>query len=442
MPFPNFHAARVRRPGDFLRIVVLKTLDNGIMIYGGPLKSDPSGSAQTQAYRFPKDKFTVGQARKWLKDHDIKTILFERASEKVTEAKHSHDRCMHCEKSPLYEVLWANGYGHAWFCESDLKKWATNGDGFGEILYAKEVVDKIASKKFSENRNPNIWEQIRKKFKLKESVTFHYIPGNSSDDQLYNCWRIIGNWILSETQKDNKFKGDEILNKYAIPTLKEFLKRGKKEFCSESWDGSVKELFLQAFNSVVKKYMQLDNGIVESIISGGIDSITLDKKCLVGNFYLLIGEDQEVGFIRLSQPDKIIESENYRYMIRDFIVIDEPRAIEKIDDDKIFGNRDCLKECIDKFKDMTDEQIIESYNKIQDSMKIADNLENDSEIIEQYIDIMREIKKRKLEFQYKESIGDISYLDVNDLSFPIKLKMEDQMYELKKTSSGKLVLNK
>jgi len=84
MPYPNFHAARVRDPDDFARIVVLKTLDDGIMIYGGPLKSDPKGNAVTQAYRFPKDKFTVAQAKKWLKDHDIKYILFEEASGKST----------------------------------------------------------------------------------------------------------------------------------------------------------------------------------------------------------------------------------------------------------------------------------------------------------------------------------------------------------------------
>lgn len=80
MPFPNYHAARIRDPSDFSRIVVLKTLNNGIMIYGGPLKSDPKGSGKTQTYRFPKSKFTVDQAKKWLAEHDIKVILFEKAT--------------------------------------------------------------------------------------------------------------------------------------------------------------------------------------------------------------------------------------------------------------------------------------------------------------------------------------------------------------------------
>ncbi|MDH4127166.1 MAG: ATP-dependent Clp protease proteolytic subunit [Spirochaetota bacterium] len=53
------------------------------MIYGGPLKSDPSGSTKTQAYRFPKDKFTVEEAKKWLSDHGIEYILFEKATENI-----------------------------------------------------------------------------------------------------------------------------------------------------------------------------------------------------------------------------------------------------------------------------------------------------------------------------------------------------------------------
>lgn len=80
MPYPNFHAARIKSPDAFARIVVLKTLDNGIMIYGGPLKSDPSGPSKTQAVRFPKSRFTAAQARAWLRENDYTVILFEPAS--------------------------------------------------------------------------------------------------------------------------------------------------------------------------------------------------------------------------------------------------------------------------------------------------------------------------------------------------------------------------
>lgn len=80
-PYPNYHAARIKSPGLFARIRVLTTTKEGIMIYGGPLKTDPRGPAKTQAIRFPKDKFSVRQAKAWLKEHDHSYTLFEPASE-------------------------------------------------------------------------------------------------------------------------------------------------------------------------------------------------------------------------------------------------------------------------------------------------------------------------------------------------------------------------
>lgn len=81
-PYPNYHAARIKSPGLFLRVRVLQTTKEGIMIYGGPLKSDPRGPTKTQAVRFPKDKYSVKEAKAWLKEHKQSYILFEPASEK------------------------------------------------------------------------------------------------------------------------------------------------------------------------------------------------------------------------------------------------------------------------------------------------------------------------------------------------------------------------
>jgi len=80
MPYPNFHAARVRTPGAFERIRVLRTLRNGIMIYGGQLKSDPAGPSIAQSYRFPRTRFTPEQAKAWLKENRISFTKFEGAS--------------------------------------------------------------------------------------------------------------------------------------------------------------------------------------------------------------------------------------------------------------------------------------------------------------------------------------------------------------------------
>jgi len=80
-PYPNYHAARMKAPGLFARIRVMQTTKEGIMLYGGPLKSKPGGAMELQAIRFPKDKFTVSQAKAWLKEHKHGYILFEPASE-------------------------------------------------------------------------------------------------------------------------------------------------------------------------------------------------------------------------------------------------------------------------------------------------------------------------------------------------------------------------
>ena len=85
MPFPNEHSARVASPDNFVRIVQLQELPNGIRILGGPLKSDPKGSGKPQSYRFPRTKFTASEAKTWLSEHDIKTIEFEEATGKMQE---------------------------------------------------------------------------------------------------------------------------------------------------------------------------------------------------------------------------------------------------------------------------------------------------------------------------------------------------------------------
>ena len=87
MPFPHFHAARVKDSNLFDHIVVLKTLPNGIMIYGGPLKSNPKGGTTAQTYRFPASKFTTDEAKKWLKDNNVKNTGFEAATGGTKEAE-------------------------------------------------------------------------------------------------------------------------------------------------------------------------------------------------------------------------------------------------------------------------------------------------------------------------------------------------------------------
>lgn len=81
IPYPNFHAARLKEPDLFLRIRVIWA-KQGIMAYGGPLKSDPRGGVVMQAIRFKASRWTVAEAKKWLKEHKYHVILFEKATGK------------------------------------------------------------------------------------------------------------------------------------------------------------------------------------------------------------------------------------------------------------------------------------------------------------------------------------------------------------------------
>jgi HK97 family phage prohead protease len=81
-PYANEHAARLKDPDVFVRIRELwRQESKGIRALGGPLKSDPDGGTVEQAIRFDKEKWTVAEAKKWLKDHDYKWIDFEPAKE-------------------------------------------------------------------------------------------------------------------------------------------------------------------------------------------------------------------------------------------------------------------------------------------------------------------------------------------------------------------------
>ena len=79
MPYTNWHSARIRQPRRFVRIRVLWAR-KGIMAYGGPLKSDPRGGTIISSIRFSIKKFTVAQAKKWLRELKHKWIEFEKAT--------------------------------------------------------------------------------------------------------------------------------------------------------------------------------------------------------------------------------------------------------------------------------------------------------------------------------------------------------------------------
>jgi HK97 family phage prohead protease len=93
MPYPNHHAARLRDPGDFDAdsyrttkggtMYGSKKVPATVLIVWGKLKdkAGPSDQPIPQSLRFPTESWTAAEAKKWLNDNEIKTILFEPASE-------------------------------------------------------------------------------------------------------------------------------------------------------------------------------------------------------------------------------------------------------------------------------------------------------------------------------------------------------------------------
>ena len=89
-PFVNEHSARIVEPSEFQQDS-FKTISItiGIDALTGRLKGETTTTIQS--YRFDKDKFTVVQSKKWLRDHDITWILFEPAEPKDMNLYKSND---------------------------------------------------------------------------------------------------------------------------------------------------------------------------------------------------------------------------------------------------------------------------------------------------------------------------------------------------------------
>lgn len=95
--------------------------------------------------------------------------------------RHSREKCMLCSRPPEYEILWAEGMAHAWFCKEHFKVWLgpdckEHSGGFSDVDYVKEVKDGVAAKKFGDNPNPNIIEKVKAEFAKEwmNSPTFAY----------------------------------------------------------------------------------------------------------------------------------------------------------------------------------------------------------------------------------------------------------------------------
>jgi hypothetical protein len=88
MPFPNEHAARQTDPGkyDTFRRAHPKGFPAGVDVIYGIWTVGGKKKSEIQTLRFKSNKWTVSQARKWLKDHGFKTAI-ERATKPKKSAE-------------------------------------------------------------------------------------------------------------------------------------------------------------------------------------------------------------------------------------------------------------------------------------------------------------------------------------------------------------------
>jgi hypothetical protein len=81
MPYPHEHAARIREPSQFDEFRRNKNFfAPGIDAIWG-IKRRPERKVELQAIRFDASRWTVKEAKKWLKEHGYKPVLFEPATE-------------------------------------------------------------------------------------------------------------------------------------------------------------------------------------------------------------------------------------------------------------------------------------------------------------------------------------------------------------------------
>lgn len=73
---------------------------------------------------------------------------------KTEKGYQPRSRCMEdgCQKAPDLECIWAEGHGRAWFCKEHFEKWASEGDGKGEICSVREVVDGKVTEEWKDGR--------------------------------------------------------------------------------------------------------------------------------------------------------------------------------------------------------------------------------------------------------------------------------------------------
>jgi hypothetical protein len=105
---------------------------------------------------------------------------------------------MDCSAEPEYEVSWAEGMAHAWFCKKHLIEWLKESvkncaeEGFSNKNCAVNSVKKLeggeASKSFGDNKNGNVLDSFLSKIKMPEVN----IEAKKEKEEAWHVQRSVG----------------------------------------------------------------------------------------------------------------------------------------------------------------------------------------------------------------------------------------------------------
>lgn len=152
----------------------------------------------------------------------------------MEKAMHKRDQCMECSQPPVYEILFAEGMAHAWWCEKHFKEWAT--EHLDDIDYIKEVKDGEAASKFAENRNPNIKDEILEKFGLKKSKdeSKEEYSINRTNRHIASVQKAIDK-IATANPEFREFDGNELIGRGKVHDASKFKEPEKTPYVYINW---------------------------------------------------------------------------------------------------------------------------------------------------------------------------------------------------------------
>ncbi len=209
------------------------------------------------------------------------------------------------------------------------------------------------------------------KTKIQEA-TLPYKPDAGSKEGLKRCrddFRIFSGWYATLKEKGEfKYKKSEILHKFLVPCLRELIREGSTEFHPETWKKWPKEIYLEAFDVMVKKFRYLVAPHAEMIYKREKTATVHSRNFIQGSFVSIVGPEYEFGFARFKNGIKINlkqfeelktkhrvseeerkkwwpdKKELYFYEIRTWIPLEKPRHVRVPKGVQTYGERARLNE--------------------------------------------------------------------------------------------------